>query len=201
MILKYGEVPYEEDVITFPQWGGGIKASGEKAVFGQLPSITVVASKKLVSQSGAIIRYCGKLAGVVPEQDDLVLDADMMVELANDMNAINPILNFYPKDSEAYNDKKTVFFNSLPAWLSSAQKVLNNKPFYGGEKPSYGDFAFFAVCDNISFVKDCSFDEFVSIKEWIQRIRELPQIATYLAERPGPHTPDWGMPGSHIMSV
>ena len=70
LMLAYAKVPYELHRVTFPEWGEA-KASGKIAVFGQLPSITTP-SGKLVSQSGAIIRYIAKVCNLVPSDEDLV---------------------------------------------------------------------------------------------------------------------------------
>ena len=71
LMLEYSNVPYELNTVSFPEWGGGVKASGKVALFGQLPSITTP-SGKLMSQSGAIVRYIARVCKLVPSDDDLV---------------------------------------------------------------------------------------------------------------------------------
>ena len=51
LILKYGNVPFEDVVLSFHDWGEA-KAKGEICHFGQLPSMQM-ASGKILSQSGA----------------------------------------------------------------------------------------------------------------------------------------------------
>jgi glutathione S-transferase len=61
MILEHGKVPYNYNELSFAQWGEA-KAKGEICNFGQLPSMKTVKGN-VVSQSGAVVRYCAKLAG------------------------------------------------------------------------------------------------------------------------------------------
>ena len=71
LMLSYAKVPYELHTISFQEWGGGIKAAGTHAVFGTVPSITTPTGK-LMSQSGAIVRYIARVCKLVPSDDDLV---------------------------------------------------------------------------------------------------------------------------------
>lgn len=151
------------------------------AIFHQLPSL-VLSDGKIVSQSGAIIRYIARLANLVPKTEDLLLDADMMVELAQEMNNINPILNWYDKDSAAFETARAAYFASLPEWLASAARLLEDKPFFGGDQPSYGDFAFFAICDNTLTVDSKAINGAPAIMAWVLRMKALPSIVKFLSE-------------------
>jgi glutathione S-transferase len=61
MILEHGKVPYDYVELSFGEWGEA-KEKGEICNFGQLPSMKTVKGT-VISQSGAIVRYCAKLAG------------------------------------------------------------------------------------------------------------------------------------------
>ena len=71
LMLAYANVPYELHSVTNAEWGGGGKTSDQLTVFGQLPSITTP-SGKLISQTGALVRYTARLCQLVPTDDDLV---------------------------------------------------------------------------------------------------------------------------------
>ena len=68
---RNANVPYELHSVTNAEWGGGGKTSDQLTVFGQLPSITTP-SGKLISQTGALVRYTARLCQLVPTDDDLV---------------------------------------------------------------------------------------------------------------------------------
>lgn len=191
MMLAYSGVPHNLKLYSFEEWGP-LKASGKIAIFGQLPSLEL-ADGKIVSQSGAIIRYVAKLAGLVPADESLTLDADMLVELANDMNDINPLACFYPKGSEKFVGMKAGYFEKLPAWLASMARILADKAFFGGAGLSYGDFAILAVIDNTVTLEPNALDATPEVKAWYGRCVADPKIAAYLASR-GP----FGMPGTVV---
>jgi glutathione S-transferase len=164
-------------------------------VFNQLPSITLP-SGKVVSQSGAIIRYAGRLANLAPADEELLLDADMIVELANEMNAINPMLVFYQKDSEKFNEQKGQFGTQLPAWLASATRVLAAKDYFGGSSPSYGDFALLPIIDNTLKIFPDALEASPALQAWYERVIALPTVNAYLSARE-----PLGVPGSFISTL
>lgn len=178
---------------TLDEWGP-LKATGEIAVFGQLPSI-VLADGKVVSQSGVIIRYVAKLANLVPENVHLQLDADMLVELANDMNSINPIACFYAKDSEAFTHAKDKYFDAFPSWCAAANRLLAGKDFFGGESVMYGDFALLPVIDNTLLVDPTALDAKPELAAWYGRCMADPKIHAYMGSRAKA-----GMPGTYVAS-
>ena len=141
MMLSYGNVPHEIVNVSFPEWGA-MKASRELCPFGQLPSIKLE-NGTVIAQSGAITRYVAKLANLYPSDPALCAESDMVYELAQEMNLISPIVNFFDKDSEDFKLKSETYFASLPAWLEAAQKLLGSKDFFGGSSPQYG------VCETI----------------------------------------------------
>ncbi len=115
MILAYGGVEYEDITVSFQDWGSKVKKEGLGTIhqFGQLPSMQM-ANGAIVSQSCAIselavqlsscrslpcaqliaVRYAGHLANVCPSTPEACAEADMIVQLALEMNAINPIVNW-----------------------------------------------------------------------------------------------------------
>ena len=65
--LDCSQVPFEDVVIAQADLSSLVEAG--KAPLGQLPSLE--AEGKIFCQSGAIARYCGKLAGLYPRHEDL----------------------------------------------------------------------------------------------------------------------------------
>ena len=198
MILEYGEIPHECINYSFQEWGS-LKTSGEICHFGQLPSIKT-ADGAVISQSGAIVRYVAKLANIYPQDPLAAAQTDMIFELSQEMNLINPLYNFYQVDSPEWKEKHDSYFASVPAWITSAQKILGDKEYFAGTKPSYGDFGLFHICETIIAVQPESLDPYPSIKAWIARMNSLPAVQSYKAKRPGPSTPGFGIPGTFIMS-
>lgn len=147
------------------------------------------------------VRYAGRLAKLCPATPEGCAEADMMVELANEMNAINPIVNWFEFGSEDFQKACDNYFAALPSRLASAQRILGSQKFYGGgDGPCFGDFALFHILDNTLLVRPDALETFPGLYSWFQTIQSLTSIKSYMANRPGKHTPGWGKPGSYIMT-
>jgi glutathione S-transferase len=193
MILAYGNIPYEYNVVSFEQWPA-LKADKSKCPFGQVPAMTLP-SGVTIAQSGAIARYAAKLAGLYPADPEVAAKADMIQELTMEMNPINPILNWFPKDSDSYISMYQTYFAAFDERMTSVQSILGSEKFFGGnEVPSHGDFCLFHVLDNTLTVKKEALDAFPTMQTWMSNMSSIPQLQKYLSERPG----DVGREGSFL---
>ena len=199
MMLTVGKIPYIAKDIPFPEWMG-LKKSGKICHFGQLPSL-LLPSGQLISQSGSICRYVAKLANLYPQDPALAADADMVFELAQEMAIINPVANYFQKDSSEWKEKHDGYFSRLPRRLEAAQKILGDRDYYGGKSPHYGDFGLFHIFDITLTVQPGSLDAYPKLKAWQERMHGIPGVQQYITSRPGPSTPGWGIPGTVIMSM
>lgn len=199
MILEHGNVPYEFTELTFAEWGVA-KEKNEICNFNQLPAIKTLKGT-VISQSGAIVRYAAKLAGCFPEDIDLAAEADMILELTQEMNLINPIQCYFTIGSDVYKEKYATYFTAFPSQISAAQKILGDRKFYGGEEPHYGDFALFHICDATVFVAPDSLEPYSAIKAWFTTMSELPAVAAYLKKRPDGMTEGFGIPNTHVKPI
>jgi glutathione S-transferase len=86
----------------------------------------------MICQSGAIVHYCAKLAGIYPSDIDEAAQADMLVELCQDMHLANWLVSFYPAGTELWKGFYAEYFGALPKNLSAIQKLLGENPFFGG---------------------------------------------------------------------
>lgn len=194
MILAYGKISYNDEIVDFERWAV-MKQDTQKIPFGQLPVLTLPSGRS-IAQSGAIIRYVANLAGVYPQDPERVAIADMVLELAMEMNPINPILNWFTVDSEPYTTAYNTYFTALPARLLALQSILGEGGFFGGDTVSHGDFLMFHILNNTILVKPGSLVGFGKLIEWMERINTIPQLKEYLERRPGP--PVVGREGSLI---
>jgi glutathione S-transferase len=199
MILHFGKVKFEDIDVTFADWPA-MKSANALCHFGALPSM-ITPSGAVIGQSGAIIRYAAKLASVSPADPEECAVADMLVELAQDMNGVNPVLNFFDPASDMFKAAKAAYFAALPARMEEVSKILGSKDFFGGKKPHYGDFTLFHVLFNTLTVDPSALEKFPTISAWCSKMRELPGLKEYLATRAGPKTPGYGKPGTLIMSM
>jgi glutathione S-transferase len=154
---------------------------------------------QVIAESGAIARYAAKLAGVFPSDFRKAAEADMIYELANDMNLINPVLNWFPAGSDQWQRAHDSFFGSFPHWMEAASNILGENIFFGGDAPHYGDFNFFHICDASITVKPDALELYPRIALWMARIRSIESVAHYLKSRPNCDTPNWGKEGSFFL--
>jgi glutathione S-transferase len=110
------------------------------------------------------------------------------------MNDINPIFVFHENGSDGQKAAMDKYFASAPQHLKNATAFLGTKEFFGGATPSYGDFAFFHILDTIAHVKAGFLNAYPELLAFHGRVKGLPQLAKYFAERPQ----TLGMPGSMI---
>jgi glutathione S-transferase len=147
----------------------------------------ILPSGATIVQSGAIARYAAKLAGVYPADPEVAAKADMIQELTMEMNPINPILNWFPKDSESYNSTYSSYFAAFDERMASVQTVLGGERFFGGnDVPSHGDFCLFHILDCTLTVKQDALDAFPALQAWMKSMKSIPQLQKYLIERPVP---------------
>lgn len=196
MIFHHGGIPFEDINIEFSKWPE-IKQKGEICHFGQLPSLQLP-DGRIISQSGAIVRYAASVAGLYPREPEAAAEADMLLELSQDMNAINPILNWHVAGGEEWTASHDRYFKLLPQWMTAAQKILGEKEYFGGETPHFGDFGLFHIVNNTLTVSPQSLDSFPAILAWSGRMLALESVQKYFSERPHGGTPNWGRPGSFI---
>jgi prostaglandin-H2 D-isomerase / glutathione transferase len=199
MILEHGNVPYEYVELTFAEWAVA-KEKNEICHFNQLPSIKTQKGT-VISQSGAIVRYAAKLAGCFPADIDLAAEADMILELTQEMNLINPVQCYFTIGSDAYKENYATFFKAFPKQIAAAQRILRDRKFYGGDEPHYGDFALFHICNSAEFVAPGSLDLYPAINAWYKTMLAIPSIAAYLAKRPNASTEGFGVPNTHCTTI
>ncbi len=200
LILAYRQIPHEAVIIGFEEWGAGRKTDPSISFFQSLPSMELP-NGKLISESGAITRYIARVANVYPTDIEAAAEADMLYELTMDMNLINPIVNWFPMDSEIWKKSHQSYFTSFPHWMQGAVLLLGDKSFFGGNEPHFADFAFFHICDQSLLVNTHALEAFPTVLSWYQRIKALPTIASYLHTRPNANTVGWGRSGSFILST
>jgi len=196
MILSYGNVDYKNIIISLSDWAA-LNDKLEISPFGQLPSIKLT-NGTVIAQTAAIVRYVAKLAGLYPSNPEECAEADMLLELAQDMNVINPLLNYYPVVSEDFKRKYAEYFSKLPTLLKAMEKILGGKKFFGGESPYYADFSIFNILYNTIELEPKSLDDAPTMIAWMESMKSLPTLKKYLAERP--NAPDVGIPGSYIVT-
>jgi glutathione S-transferase len=91
--------------------------------FGQVPVLKV--DGKVIAQTGAIARFCGKLSGLYPTEDHFVAaKVDEVIDAATDIsNLMSPTMR--EKDPETKIAlRKSLAEGALPQWLGYLERYL-----------------------------------------------------------------------------
>ena len=120
--------------------------------FGQFPILQV--DGKTLAQTGAIARFCGKLSGLYPINDDFAAaKVDEVIDLATDINKqMSPALR--EKDPKFRMELRQELSEAiLPRWLGFLEKLLEDNGdtgYFVGESFSVADLAIWRLCGWIS---------------------------------------------------
>merc|ERR1711994_818064 len=139
LALHLGKVEFEDKKIKdFKEF----KESGV-APFGQAPILEV--DGKVVAQTGAIARYCGKVGGFYPKDDDFAAaKIDEIIDTATDItNLIGTTMRLTDAD-EKMEARKVIAEVTLPKYLTALEKIMKENGstgFYVGTKMTIADIA------------------------------------------------------------
>ena len=93
--------------------------------FHQLPVLEI--DGKIIGQTGAIARFCGKLSGLYPKNDLLAAKVDQIIDTATDItNLVSPTVR--EKNEIIKKDKREKLSNKLlPRWFTYLENILENE--------------------------------------------------------------------------
>jgi len=120
--------------------------------FGQLPVLQV--DGKTIAQTGAIARFCGKMSGLYPYENQFeAAKVDEVIDLATDItNKISPSIR--EKDPKLRIEMRRELSEAiLPRWLGFLEKLLEdngNTGFFVGNSLTIADLAAWRLCGWIS---------------------------------------------------
>lgn len=120
--LAIGKIPYENRIISRKYF---IKnKETDEFPFGQVP--VLIFKKIKIAQTGAMIRFCGKLSGLYPKDDIKCALVDQSVGFANDLTNL-----IIPSIREKNENKKKELREKLskvviPRWLGYLERFYVN---------------------------------------------------------------------------
>ena len=184
LAMHIGEVPFEDY-----RFAPGDFSEVRKATpLNQVPTLHV--NDLQVTQSDAITRYVGKLAGLYPEDDLQALLCDEVMGALEDINAkLGATFGLTGDDLKSARDALAT--DALPKYLRWLQHQLES---HGGEfladnRLTVADLKAFVILRWLSSGKlDHIPNDLIEIvaprlKDYVNRIASLPAIAQYYANR------------------
>ena len=155
--------------------------------FGQFPVLQV--DGNTIAQTGAIARYCGKLSGLYPTENDFnAAKVDEVIDLATDITVkIRPAL--IEKDTEKRMEMRSKLSETvLPQWLRFMETLLedNGKTgYFVDDSLTVADLAAWRLCGWISGgiidgIPETILDGFPLLNAHQNHISNLPNVAEWL---------------------
>ena len=155
--------------------------------FGQFPVLQV--DSKTIAQTGAIARFCGKLSGLYPTENDFyAAKVDEVIDLATDITVkIRPAL--IEKDPEKMKEMRRELAETvLPQWLGFMEKLLdtNGKTgYFVNDSLTLADLVAWRLCGWISGgiidgIPETILDVFPLLNAHQNHISNLPKIEEWL---------------------
>ena len=145
--LFIGDIPFIDHRIEGDEYDEfkktGKLPNGKIAPFKQLPVLEV--DEKIFAQTGAIARYCGKLSGLYPKDDDYKSALiDQIIEAAQDINFL-VTLSGRDKDPEKKKVARDILATRhLPKWfqyLENLNKQNEQSIYFVGKDLTIADLA------------------------------------------------------------
>jgi len=77
-----------------------------------------------------------------------------------------------------------VFTSTLPGRLAALVRLLADKPFFCGQKPTYADFSVYHHFDLCRRAEPAVFSSLPAVQRFLARVEALPGVRDYLQSRP-----------------
>ncbi len=147
LALFIANIPFDDHRIEGDEYVEFKKAgklpNGKIAPFKQLPVLEV--DGKIFAQTGAIARYCGKLSGLYPKDDDYKSALiDQIIEAAQDINFL-VTLSGKDKDLEKKKLARDILSTRhLPKWFQYLENLNNQNDqsvYFVGKNLTIADLA------------------------------------------------------------
>ena len=189
--LFYGSIDYEdirisrEDFLSAKM--NGFTKSGHYLPLQQIPVLII--NNYSLTQTGAMSRYCGKLSGLYPKNDELLAaKIDQIIDICTDMTVL---FSNYRKNVETiikHNKRKEFFDNIIMKKMKLLENILlNDSTFKDPKALSIAEIAIWRIFGWFSsgliegfptnFVKQLKtiqmiclkVEKFDFVKEWISK--------------------------------
>jgi len=127
--LQYGNIPYEDERIQFPDW----PKAKQSTPYGNIPNLVI--DGKTYAHSNSLIRYIGKLAGLYPKDELFALQCDEILDACEELGtALVKTLSMQGEELKQARAKLNEGF--VPEILNRMEKRLEQfggKDFVTGE--------------------------------------------------------------------
>ena len=187
------DIPFEDTRVSREEFVHLIKTgflpNGKRAPFHQLPVIEV--DGKIIGQTGAIARYCGKISNLY--SDDILQAAkiDQVIDAATDItNLVSPTIR--EKDQiKKMEDRKVLVNKLLPRWFRYLENLLSeDNSVWFVEKMTIADIAIWRLLGwltsgIIDGIPTSIVDDFPKLKNIHHQVHTHPKVQEWMLKTYG----------------
>ena len=187
------DIPFEDVRVSREEFIHLIKTgflpNGKRSPFHQLPVIEV--DDKIIGQTGAIARYCGKVSNLY--SDDILKAAkiDQIIDAATDItNVVSPTIR--EKDEvKKMEDRKVLVNKLLPRWFKYLENLLSeDDSTWFVEKMTIADIAMWRLLGwltsgIIDGIPTSVVDDFPKLKNIHHQVHTHPKVQEWMLKTYG----------------
>ena len=187
------DIPFEDTRVSREEFVHLIKTgflpNGKIAPFHQLPVIEV--DGKIIGQTGAIARYCGKVSNLYSDDIFLAAKIDQIIDAATDItNLVSPTIR--EKDQiKKMEDRKVLVNKLLPRWFRYLEHLLSeDNSTWFVEKMTIADIAIWRLLGwltsgIIDGIPTSIVDDFPKLKNIHHQVHTHPKVQEWMLKTYG----------------
>ena len=187
------DIPFEDTRVSREEFVHLIKTgflpNGKRAPFHQLPVIEV--DGKIIGQTGAIARYCGKVSNLYSDDIFLAAKIDQIIDAATDItNLVSPTIR--EKDQiKKTEDRKVLVSKLLPRWFRYLENLLSeDNSTWFVEKMTIADIAIWRLLGwltsgIIDGIPTSIVDDFPKLKNIHHQVHTHPKVQEWMLKTYG----------------
>lgn len=192
--LYVSGIPFEDVRISREEFINMIKTgflpNGKKVPFHQLPVIEV--DGKIIGQTGAIARYCGKVSNLYSEDILEAAKIDQIIDAATDItNLVSPTIR-EKNEQKKIEDRKILTNKLLPRWFKYLENLLSDETskWFVGNKMTIADIAIWRLLGwltsgIIDGIPTTIVNEFPKLKNVHYNVHHHPKIKEWMMQTYG----------------
>jgi len=187
------DIPFEDTRVSREEFVHLIKTgflpNEKRAPFHQLPVIEV--DGKIIGQTGAIARYCGKVSNLYSDDIFLAAKIDQIIDAATDItNLVSPTIR--EKDQiKKMEDRKVLVNKLLPRWFRYLENLLSeDNSTWFVEKMTIADIAIWRLLGwltsgIIDGIPTSIVDDFPKLKNIHHQVHTHPKVQEWMLKTYG----------------
>ena len=187
------DIPFEDVRVSKEEFIHLIKTgflpNGKRSPFHQLPVIEV--DEKIIGQTGAIARYCGKVSNLYSDDMLKAAQIDQIIDAATDItNVVSPTIR-EKNEVKKMEDRKVLVNKLLPRWFKYLENLLSeDDSTWFVEKMTIADIAMWRLLGwltsgIIDGIPTSVVDDFPKLKNIHHQVHTHPKVQEWMLKTYG----------------